>query len=146
MLLDYATQEHGGPRVVEQHEDWLVVVPYWAAWPFETLILPLVPASRLADLDPRRRDSLALVLSQTLRRYDALFQRPFPYSMGWHQAPFGPEATDHWQLHGHILPPLLRQNVRKFMVGYELLAEPQRDITPEDAAEQLRAAVAVAVA
>jgi UDPglucose--hexose-1-phosphate uridylyltransferase len=146
LLLAYADQERGGPRVVEEHADWLVVVPYWAAWPYETLILPLAPASRLEDLDPARRDSLALVLSRLLRRYDALFQRPFPYSMGWHQAPFGPDATDHWQLHGHILPPLLRQNVRKFMVGYELLAEPQRDITPEDAAEQLRAAGAVLVA
>jgi UDPglucose--hexose-1-phosphate uridylyltransferase len=146
LLLAYAKQERGGPRVVEEHPDWLVVVPYWAAWPYETLILPLAPASRLADLDPARRDSLALVLSQLLRRYDALFQRPFPYSMGWHQAAFGPDPTDHWQLHGHILPPLLRQNVRKFMVGYELLAEPQRDITPEDAAEQLRAAGAVLVA
>ena len=141
MLLDYAAQERDGPRVVEQDRDWLVVVPHWAAWPYETLILPFGPAARLADLEPHRRDSLAEVLSRLLRRYDALFQRPFPYSMGWHQAPFGPAVGDHWQLHAHILPPLLRQNVRKFMVGYELLAEPQRDITPEDAAAQLREAV-----
>jgi len=141
MLLAYAAQELGGPRVVEQDRDWLVVVPYWAAWPYETLILPLAPAARLADLEPHRRDSLAVVLSRVLRRYDALFQRPFPYSMGWHQAPFDAAAGGHWQLHAHILPPLLRQNVRKFMVGYELLAEPQRDITPEDAAAELREAV-----
>jgi len=140
MLLDYATQELSGPRVVEQDTDWLVVVPYWAAWPYETLILPRAPVSRIWDLEPAGRDSLAHVLSRLLRRYDALFQRPFPYSMGWHQASFGADSTDHWQLHGHVLPPLLRQNVRKFMVGYELLAEPQRDITPEDAAEQLRQA------
>jgi len=138
MLLAYAQQELDGPRVVEQSEDWLVVVPYWAAWPYETLILPLAPAGRLADLGPRQRDSLAATLSRLLGRYDTLFQRPFPYSMGWHQAPFGPETGDHWQLHAHILPPLLHQNVRKFMVGYELLAEPQRDITPEDAAARLR--------
>ncbi len=140
LLLDYAAQELNGPRVVEQDADWLVVVPHWAAWPYETLILPLAPAARLADLEPSRRDTLAVVLSRLLRRYDALFQRPFPYSMGWHQAPFGSDVGDHWQLHAHILPPLLRQNVRKFMVGYELLAEPQRDITPEDAAAQLREA------
>ncbi len=140
MLLAYAAQELDGPRVVEQDADWLVVVPYWAAWPYETLVLPIAPAARLADLEPARRDSLALVLSRLLRRYDGLFQRPFPYSMGWHQAPFGSIDTAHWQSHAHILPPLLRQSVRKFMVGYELLAEPQRDITPEDAAEQLRAA------
>jgi UDPglucose--hexose-1-phosphate uridylyltransferase len=141
LLLDYAAQEQGGPRVVEEDADWLVVVPWWAAWPYETLILPLAPASRLADLDTDRRASLAQVLSRLLQRYDSLFQRPFPYSMGWHQAPFVASSTDHWQLHAHVLPPLLRQNVRKFMVGYELLAEPQRDITPEEAAAQLRGAV-----
>jgi UDPglucose--hexose-1-phosphate uridylyltransferase len=146
LLQAYAEQERGGPRVVETSADWLVVVPHWAAWPYETLVLPLAPAARIADLEPTRRDSLAGVLSRLLGRYDALFQRPFPYSMGWHQAPFRPEPNDHWQLHAHLLPPLLRQNVRKFMVGYELLAEPQRDITAEDAAEQLRAAEPIRVA
>ncbi len=142
MLVAYAEQEAGGPRVVEQDEDWLVVVPFWAAWPFETLILPRQPARRLADLDDRRRDGLARTLTSLIGRYDALFARPFPFSMGWHQAPFGPEPIDHWQLHGHVLPPLLGANQRKFMVGYELLAEPQRDITPEEAAERLRDAEA----
>ena len=80
-------------------------------------------------------------MRRVLRRYDALFQRPFPYSMGWHQAPFDAAAGGHWQLHAHILPPLLRQNVRKFMVGYELLSEPQRDLTPEEAAGRLRDAL-----
>ncbi|MFN8518369.1 MAG: UDP-glucose--hexose-1-phosphate uridylyltransferase [Chloroflexota bacterium] len=138
MLVAYAAQEAGGPRVVEQDDDWLVVVPFWAAWPFETLILPRHPAQRLADLDDRRRDKLGRMLTSVIGRYDALFGRPFPFSMGWHQAPFGPEPIDHWQLHGHVLPPLLGANQRKFMVGYELLAEPQRDITPEEAAERLR--------
>jgi UDPglucose--hexose-1-phosphate uridylyltransferase len=138
LLVEYAAQELGGPRVVEAHPDWLVVVPFWAAWPFETLILPLERAPRLADLDERRRDGLANVLTSLIRRYDALFARSFPFSMGWHQAPFGTGATDHWQLHGHVLPPLLGASQRKFMVGYELLAEPQRDITPEEAAERLR--------
>lgn len=138
MLVEYARQEAGGSRVVEKRPDWLVVVPFWAAWPFETLILPREPAQRLADLDDRRRDGLAQVLRSLIGRYDALFARPFPYSMGWHQAPFGGERVDHWQLHGHALPPLLGATQRKFMVGYELLAEPQRDITPEEAAERLR--------
>ncbi len=118
---------------------WLTLVPFWAAWPFEAMLVPLVPAARLADLDEAMRDGLAVALSDLNRRYDALFRKPFPFSMGWHQAPFGGE-TGHWQLHAHFLPPLLRASVRKFMVGYELLAEPQRDLTPEEAAERLRAA------
>lgn len=138
MLVDYAAQELGGPRVVEEHSDWLVVVPFWAAWPFETLILPKRGVGRLADLGDEQRDGLARVLISLTGRYDALFARPFPLSMGWHQAPFGPGVIDHWQLHGHVLPPLLGAAQRKFMVGYELLAEPQRDITPEEAAERLR--------
>jgi UDPglucose--hexose-1-phosphate uridylyltransferase len=138
LLVEYAQQERGGPRVVDERSGWLVVVPFWAAWPFETLILPLEPAARLSDLDASRRDVLADVLISLIRRYDGLFSCAFPFSMGWHQAPFGGEGVEHWQLHGHVLPPLLGANQRKFMVGYELLAEPQRDITPEEAAERLR--------
>ena len=81
---------------------------------------------------PRRRrvaTGSPTALRDLTRRYDALFGRPFPYSMGWHQAPFGGDATGHWQVHAHFYPPLLRASVRKFMVGYELLAEPQRDLT-----------------
>ena len=137
MLLDYAAQEIGGPRQVEADDDWIVVVPFWAAWPYETLIIPRRPVSRLPDLDGGQRDSLTERLIDLLRRYDALFGIPFPYSMGWHQAPFGSDG-EHWQLHGHVYPPLLSADVRKFMVGYELLSELQRDITPEDAALQLR--------
>jgi UDPglucose--hexose-1-phosphate uridylyltransferase len=139
LLLDYAEQERGGPRVVIDDPEWLVVVPFWALWPFETLILPTSPVERLPDLGDRRRDHLARVLIELLTRYDNLFEIPFPYSMGWHQAPFADEPTDHWQLHGHAYPPLLRSaRVRKFVAGYELLAETQRDLTPEDAAERLR--------
>ena len=127
--------------MVGESPGWLTVVPFWAAWPFETLVVPLQPAARLADLDDAGRDGLAAALRDLTRRYDALFGRPFPYSMGWHQAPFGGDATGHWQVHAHFYPPLLRASVRKFMVGYELLAEPQRDLTPEEAAEQLRATV-----
>jgi UDPglucose--hexose-1-phosphate uridylyltransferase len=140
LLIDYAEQERGGPRVVIDDPDWLVVVPFWALWPFETLILPARPVERLPELDGRRRDRLAEVLIELVTRYDNLFETPFPYSMGWHQAPFDNGATDHWQLHGHVYPPLLRSaRVRKFVAGYELLAETQRDLTPEDAAERLRA-------
>jgi len=139
LLAEYAEQEAGGPRVVAEDDDWLVVVPFWAAWPFETLVLPKRPARRLADLTPETRDSLAACLVALLTRYDNLFGIPFPYSMGWHQAPFGSDSHDHWQLHAHFYPPMLRsERVRKFMVGYELLAETQRDITPEDAASRLR--------
>ena len=139
LLLDFASQEHAGPRVVVEDDDWLIVVPFWASWPFETLVIARRPTSRLADLDDAARDALAANLIDLLHRYDTLFDVPFPYSMGWHQAPFGTEPTDHWQLHAHFYPPLLRSaTVRKFMVGYELLAETQRDITPEDAAARLR--------
>jgi UDPglucose--hexose-1-phosphate uridylyltransferase len=145
LLLDYALAERGGPRVIRDAGGWLTLVPFWAAWPFETLLVPLEPAARLADLAPAARDGLAAALRDLNRRYDALFQRPFPFSMGWHQAPFGDDGTgedastaDGWQLHGHFYPPLLRASVRKFMVGYELLSEPQRDLTPEEAAARLR--------
>jgi UDPglucose--hexose-1-phosphate uridylyltransferase len=141
LLLDYAAAEREGPRVVARSPGWLTVVPFWAAWPFETMLIPSVPAARLADLGAQHRDGLAAALQDLTRRYDALFERPFPYSMGWHQAPFDDGVADHWQVHAHFYPPLLRASVRKFMVGYELLAEPQRDLTPEEAAERLRAAL-----
>jgi UDPglucose--hexose-1-phosphate uridylyltransferase len=139
LLLDYVAQEADGPRQVEASRDWLVVVPFWATWPFETLVIPRQPVSRLSDLEPAARDDLAEVLGRLIGRYDAMFDEPFPYSMGWHQAPYGDGSTDHWQLHAHFYPPLLRRAARKFMVGYELLSEPQRDLTAEVAADQLRA-------
>jgi UDPglucose--hexose-1-phosphate uridylyltransferase len=139
LLLDYAAAEHDGARVVAESPGWLTLVPFWAAWPFETMLIPSAPAARLADLDDAQRDGLATALRDLTSRYDALFDRPFPYSMGWHQAPFDGASTDHWQVHAHFYPPLLRASVRKFMVGYELLAEPQRDLSAEEAAERLRA-------
>ena len=144
LLLDYATQEAGGERVVVETAHWLAVVPYWAAWPFETLLMPKARVARLQDLDEAQRKDLAIALKKLTSRYDNLFQCSFPHSMGWHGAPFNAENTDHWQLHAHFYPPLLRSaSVRKFMVGYEMLAEPQRDLTPEQAAEALRAVSAV---
>lgn len=140
LLLDYATLEaQRADRVVVAGEHWLAVVPYWAVWPFETLLLPRDPVARLPDLTPAQRQDLAAVLHAALVRYDNLFRHPFPYSMGWHGAP-GTGGGDGWQLHAHIYPPLLRSAaVRKFLVGYEMLADVQRDISPEDAAARLRA-------
>src|SRR5215471_6531994 len=140
LLVDYARHERDRRvRVVHETEGWLAVVPYWAVWPFETLILPRAPVARLPDLTPDARRELGDLLSSLLRAYDKLFDVSFPYSMGWHGAPFDAGMRDHWQLHAHIYPPLLRSaTVKKFMVGYELLAEPQRDLTPEAAAERLR--------
>ena len=129
-----------GERIVAQNSDWLVIVPHWAAWPFETLVLPLQPVVRLEDLDAAARRSLAEILGAMLRAYDALFDTDFPYSMGWHGAPHGlGHDTGHWLLHAHFYPPLLRSaEIRKHMVGFELLAETQRDLTPEAAAQRLR--------
>ena len=141
LLVEYAAAERGGPRVVRDADGWLTVVPFWASWPFEALLVPEDPAARLADLDDASRDALAVALQDLNRRYDALFRRPFPFSMGWHQAPFGVGDPAVWQLHAHFYPPLLRASVRKFMVGYELLSEPQRDLTPEEGAHRLRGAL-----
>jgi UDPglucose--hexose-1-phosphate uridylyltransferase len=139
LLLDVVEQESGGIRVVEEDREWLALVPFWAVWPFETLLVARRPAARLGDLDDGSRDALARLLQRLMRRYDGLFGQPMPFSMGWHQAPFDAGPHDHWQVHAHFMPPLLEATKRKFMVGYELLAEPQRDITAEDAAERLRA-------
>jgi UDPglucose--hexose-1-phosphate uridylyltransferase len=141
LLLDYAEREAAdGERVVVATEHWLAVVPYWAAWPFETLLLPRFPVKRLEGLNQAQRADLALALQQLTIRYDNLFETSFPYSMGWHGAPFDSDDATPWQLHAHFYPPLLRSSsVRKFMVGFEMLAETQRDLTPEQAAAQLRA-------
>lgn len=129
-----------GSRVVAVNAQWLAVVPFWAAWPFEVLLIARDPVVRLQDLGDAARDALARMLRVITGRYDALFDCSMPYSMGWHQAP-GTGDAPHWRLHAHFYPPLLRSDsVRKFMVGFEMLAEPQRDLTPETAAERLRAA------
>lgn len=139
-LLTRAVAEElrDGRRVVEESAHWLLVVPYWATWPFEYLLLPKRPVQRLPELMDEERDDLAAILKKGLTRYDALFQTSFPYTMGWHGAPMDGQDSPHWVLHAHFYPPLLRSaTVRKFMVGYEMLAEPQRDITPEQAAARL---------
>ena len=139
-------------RIILENDDWVVLVPYWAKWPFETLLLPRQHTLRLSDLNSLQRDNLAKILKLLLIRYDNLFYTSFPYSMGWHGAPFSvedsvqmmvnesdPEKFAHWQLHAHFYPPLLRSaTIKKFMVGYEMLAEAQRDLTAEVAAQRLR--------
>jgi UDPglucose--hexose-1-phosphate uridylyltransferase len=140
MLLTLAAREAGGPRIVVETEHWLAIVPWWAQWPFETMLLPRFTAQRLPELSPAQRTDLARVLHELTVRYDNLFETSFPYSFGWHSAPT--DGADHpgFQLHAHFYPPLLRSaSVRKFMVGYEMLAQAQRDLTPEQAAERLRA-------
>jgi len=139
MLLQLATREAAlAERVVVQTEHWLAIVPFWATWPFETLLLPRFAVQRLTGLNPDQRADLARALQALTARYDNLFECSFPYSMGWHGAP-GLDDAPHWQLHAHFYPPLLRSaTVRKFMVGFEMLAEAQRDLTPEQAAAALR--------
>jgi UDPglucose--hexose-1-phosphate uridylyltransferase len=141
MLVDYALLELAQRvRVVVENDHWLAVVPWWAMWPFETLLLPRRHVLRLPELTEAERDGLADILKRLLTRYDNLFEVSFPYSMGWHGAPTGGfKDAGHWQLHAHFYPPLLRSaTVKKFMVGYEMLAEAQRDVTAEQAAEKLR--------
>jgi UDPglucose--hexose-1-phosphate uridylyltransferase len=141
LLVDYLQRElERGERLVLEDEHWVLLVPYWATWPFEALLLPRRHVLRLPDLTDAERDNLALVLKRFLTRYDNVFQTSFPYSMGWHGAPTDGEDNAHWQLHAHFYPPLLRSaSVKKFMVGYEMLGEAQRDLTAEQAAGVLRA-------
>jgi UDPglucose--hexose-1-phosphate uridylyltransferase len=141
LLVDYADLEaEKHPRVVVENADWLAVVPYWADWPFETLLMPRRPVLRLPDLTDSERNSLASIMKRLTTKYDNLFEVSFPYMMGWHGAPYNHEDNAHWQLHAHYYPPLLRSaTVQKFRASYEWLAEAQRDLTAEQAAERLRA-------
>jgi len=140
LLVDYARREADlAVRILVERDDWLAVIPYWAIWPYEAMILPRRPVRRLPELTAVERQGLATLLGELLRGYDRLFGVSVPYSMGWHGAPFGSDTGEHWQLHAHVYPPLLRSaTVRKYMVGYEMLAEPQRDLTPERACVRWR--------
>jgi UDPglucose--hexose-1-phosphate uridylyltransferase len=140
LLLDYVELEvERRERIVVENDHWLVVVPFWAVWPYETLVLPRRHVKQVFELNDAERDGLADALKQMLVRFDNLFETSFPYSGGWHAAP-NDGANDHWQLHAHFYPPLLRSaTVKKFLVGYEMLSESQRDLTAEQAAEKLRA-------
>ena len=140
LLCDYCALEFDrGERIVCANDDFVAFVPFWAVWPFETLVLPRRHADSIDRLDARGRDAFAQVLKELTRRYDALFGIVFPYTMGVHQKPTDGQAHAGWHLHAHFYPPLLRSaTVRKFMVGYEMMAGPARDLTPEAAAARLR--------
>ncbi|MGC9034536.1 MAG: UDP-glucose--hexose-1-phosphate uridylyltransferase [Verrucomicrobiia bacterium] len=139
LLVDYVKQEiELKTRIVEINENWVALVPFWGLWPYEVLLVPRAHRLRLTDLTEGEQSGLAEILKKLLVRYDNLFETSFPYSMGWHNAPTTDGDFSHWQLHAHFYPPLLRSaTVKKFMVGYEMLAEPQRDLTPEIAAKRL---------
>ncbi len=140
LLCDYLKLElERRERVVCENEEFAAVVPYWAVWPFETLVLSKRHLGAMDDFTIAERDLLAGILKQLTTRYDNLFEVPFPYSMGFHQRPTDRQPHPEWHFHAHYYPPLLRSaTVQKFMVGYEMMAGPQRDVTPESAAARLR--------
>jgi UDPglucose--hexose-1-phosphate uridylyltransferase len=140
LLCDYQALELASAERLVCDNDWFsVVTTFWAVWPFEVMLISKVHAASIAELSSAARDGLASILKRITTRYDNLFQIPFPYTMGFHQKPTDGAAHDEWHLHAHFYPPLLRSaTVKKFMVGYEMLAMPQRDITPEMAAARLR--------
>jgi UDPglucose--hexose-1-phosphate uridylyltransferase len=141
LLGDYLARElSDGVRMVCRNDAWVVLVPFWAVWPFETMVVPVRLVDDVRALEPDERDQLADITRQLTARYDNLFRCAFPYSMGWHGRPTDGQAHPGCRLHAVYFPPLLRSaDIRKFLVGYEMTAEPQRDLTAEAAAERLRA-------
>ncbi len=139
-LVDYVQEEHKQKdRIIFANDHFTAMVPFWAVWPFEVLVSAHRPIAYMKDLTASEVSALAEVFKQVATRYDNLFEISFPYSMGFHQAPADRPSHPEWTLHAHFYPPLLRSaTVRKFMVGYEMLAMHQRDITPETAAEKIR--------
>ncbi len=140
LLCDYLSEElRAQERIVAQNEDFIALVPFWAVWPFEILLMSKRHCGALSDLDQLEVASLADIMRRITAKYDHLFEISFPYSMGFHQRPTDGHAHDEWHFHAHFYPPLLRSaTVKKFMVGYEMLAEAQRDLTAEQAADRLR--------
>jgi UDPglucose--hexose-1-phosphate uridylyltransferase len=139
LLCEYLrVEEAAGSRIVCSNDAFVALVPFWAVWPFETLVLPRRHLGSFDQMENGERDSLADIMKRLTTRYDNLFETSFPYTMGFHQRPADGQAHEEWHFHAHYYPPLLRSaTVRKFMVGYELLGSPQRDITPESAAQRL---------
>jgi UDPglucose--hexose-1-phosphate uridylyltransferase len=126
-------------RIVLENEDFVALVPFWAVWPYETMIISKRHIQNVTQFNEQEKKSFAIILKQLTAKYDNLFTIPFPYSAGMHQAPVNDGGHPEWHWHMHFYPPLLRSAaVKKFMVGYEMLANPQRDITPEAAAQKLR--------
>ena len=141
LLCSYLEEERNSSfnRTVVENEGFSALVPFWAIWPFETMIISRKHLSNISEFTSRDIKDLAEILSRLTMKYDNLFETSFPYSMGIHQSPSDGKLHEEWHFHMHFYPPLLRSaTVKKFMVGYELLATPQRDITPESAAEQLQ--------
>ncbi len=140
LLCAYLETERGrGQRIVFENEHFAAVVPYWAVWPFEVLLLSKRHAGAMPEFTSEEREGLADALRRLTTRYDNLFETSFPYSMGFHQTPTDGKNYPEWHFHAHFYPPLLRSaTVRKFLVGFEMLGMPQRDITAENAAERLR--------
>jgi len=144
LLCDYLEAEQaataGEGRLVFENEHFTALVPWWAVWPFEVLLVSRRHLGSMPEFTPEERDGLADALKRLTTRFDNLFETSFPYTMGFHQSPTTRGAHPEWHFHAHFFPPLLRSaTVRKFMVGFEMLGMPQRDITPEDAAQRLRA-------
>lgn len=141
LLCDYLEAEHAtGERIVFENEHFIALAPWWAVWPFEVLLVSRRHARALPEFNNEERDGLADALKRLATRFDNLFETSFPYTMGFHQSPTDGDLHFEWHFHAHFYPPLLRSaTVRKFMVGFEMLCMPQRDITPEDAAQRLRA-------
>lgn len=142
LLCDYvAAERSAGERIVFENEHFAAIVPWWAVWPFEVMLVSSRHAGAMPAFTGDERDALADALRRLTTRFDNVFETSFPYTMGFHQAPTTGEAYPEWHFHAHFYPPLLRSaTVRKFMVGFEMLGMPQRDITPESAADRLRAA------
>ena len=144
MLDDYVKKELvKKERIIVENEDWIVVVPFWACYPFETMIIARdSKVKRINDMNARQKNNFALVIKELTIKYDNLFKCLFPYSMGFHGAPTGDllnEDSSHWVFHALFYPPLLKSpTIRKFMGGFEQLCQAQRDLTPEQAAEKLR--------
>ena len=141
LLCDYLSLEaESGERLVCENASFAALVPFWAVWPFEAMLISKRHAPAIDQFDETERTHLAEILKRLTTRYDNLFEAPFPYTMGFHQQPTDGDSHSEWHFHAHYFPPLLRSaTIRKFMVGYEMLAMPQRDITAESAAARLRA-------
>lgn len=140
LLGDYLKQElEVNERIIYQNDDFVVLTPFWAVWPFETMIVPKKQCENITKISEQDSLNFADAISKTTKAYDKLFNCSFPYSSGIHQSPTNGEINDHWRWHMSFYPPLLRSaTVKKFMVGYEMFGSPQRDITPEQAAKRLR--------
>jgi UDPglucose--hexose-1-phosphate uridylyltransferase len=140
LLGDYLEREIAAcERIVCENDHWVALVPFWATWPFETMLVPRRQAPDLPSLAAHERDAAADIMRRLCVRYDNLFQASFPYSMGWHGRPTDGEEHAYWRLHAVYFPPLLRSaTIRKFLVGFEMTGEPQRDLTAEQAAARLR--------